>query len=782
MIKSYFKVAWRNLVKSKIYSLINIAGLATGMAVALLIALWVWDELSFNSYYDNHTRLAQVKINQTYKGETYTDETIAVPLGDALRIRHGDFKAVTLVSGNNGSVIAMGDKKISSTGRWVQRDFPGIFTLKMIEGSRGGLTDPSSILIAKSLAISIFGNESALNKTVRIDNKFDVAVAGVYEDMPRNTTFYDTKLLLSWDNKENWLNKQTAWDNHCCQLYVELSGMAKLSKLNASIRSIPTPFIKDWKEEAMLQPLDNVHLYSEFKNGKESGGRIQFVWLFATIGAFVLLLACINFMNLSTARSEKRAKEVGIRKAVGSLRGQLISQFLCESILIAFLALALSIVAIQISIPFFNQLADKRMTIPWSSAWFWVYTLTFTILTGIISGSYPAFYLSAFLPIKVLKGVFRAGRWSSLPRKALVVIQFTVSITLIIGTIIVFQQIQHAKDRPVGYERAGLIAVPLAPDMYGHYDAIRNDLLQTGVVANMAESSQRPTYFQNNNSIEWKGKDPGLVVFFRDVNVTPDFGKTIGWNIKEGRDFSRDFKTDSSSAILNETGVATTGLKNPVGEVIKYNGKSYTIVGVAKDMVTQSPYDKPEPSVFFCDSWMSVITVRINPGIAPKDALAKIKPVFSKYNPSSPFEFKFVDTEYAEKFAGEQRIGSLASVFAILAIFISCLGLFGLASFVAEQRTKEIGIRKVVGASVASLWKMLSKGFVFLVLLSCAIAIPITSLFMNNWLQKYEYRTHISWWVFAATISGAVCITLLTVSFQAIRAAIANPVKSLRTE
>ena len=783
MLKNYFKVAWRNLLRNKVYSFINITGLATGIAVALLVGLWIWDELSFNSYHRNHSQLAQVMLNQSANGQIYTNETIAMPLGEALRTRHrADFKYVSLSSWENEHVLSVGNDKLPASGRWVEPDFPEMFTLDIINGSRDVLKDPSTILIAESTAKALLGKENPINKTVKLDNKLDMKIGGVYKDLPHNSSFYNTKILLPWGNKENWMNSQTSWTNHCGILYVQLSGNADLKTTNERIKNIPTPHVRKVREEIMLHPITKLNLYTEFENGKAVGGRIQFVWLFGIIGVFVLLLACINFMNLSTARSEKRAKEVGIRKTVGSLRKQLIGQFLSESVFFSLLALVLALVLVQLSLPFFNGLADKQMFLLWGSSLFWLLALGFTLFTGIMSGSYPAFYLSRFEPIKVLKGVYKAGRFASIPRKVLVVVQFSVSVVLIIGTIIVFQQIQFAKNRPTGFSRTGLISVPLSEHLYGKYKILRNDLLQTGVVENMAESSQPTSHFSNNNSIEWRGKDPNLEIYFRNVNVTPEFGSTVGWTIKHGRDFSSDYLTDSGAVILNESAVIATGLKEPVGEIIKFNGKDYTVVGIAKDMLTQSPYDPMQPSVFFCDGWMGVITIRLKPGMSEGNVLATIADVFKKYSPDGPFQYKFVDDEYAKKYSNEVRIGNLASFFAILAIFISCLGLFGLASFVAEQRTKEIGIRKVLGATVFNLWKMQSKEFVILVMISCFIAIPIAWYYLNQWLQNYSYRMDISGWIFIAAIAGALLITVLTVSFQAIKAAITNPVESLRTE
>ncbi len=793
MLKNYFKIAWRNMLKSKVYSLINIIGLAIGMTVALLIALWIIDELSFDHYHANHTTLAQVMTTQTFNGETGTGQAVAMPLGNELRSKYAaDFKQVSMASWNFGHILATGDKKISKSGMWVEPMFPVMFSLKMVKGSQQGLSDPSSILLSASVANALFGKEDAMNQLVKLDNKESYKVTGVYEDLPRNTSLYDTRILLSWNKyitTQDWLKgAMTQWGNHSFQLYVQVNGNADMAKVTAKIRNasmIHLDAARDGKEELVLQPMDNWRLHSEFKNGKVVGGRIQFVWLFFIIGVFVLLLACINFMNLSTARSEKRAKEVGIRKTVGSLRGQIIGQFLSESVLVAFMAFVFSIGLVLLLLPFFNGLANKEMFIPWASLPFWLLALAFTFFTGIVSGSYPAFYLSGFEPIKVLKGTFRVGRFASLPRKVLVVIQFTVSIALITGTIIVFRQIQFAKNRPVGYNRDGLITIEMnTPELYGHYEGIRNDLLNTGVVENMAESSSPPTNV-NSNSIgfNWEGKDPGSLPLFGTISVTHDFGKTIHWQIKEGRDFSRDFATDSSAMILNEAAVKLTGLKDIVGKTIKWDTTPHRVVGVINDMVMESPYTPVKPTIFLMNpEWAGTINIRIKPGVPLRTALSKIEHVFKRVNPGSPFDYNFTDEVYAKKFSDEERIGNLATFFAVLAVFISCLGLFGLASFVAEQRTKEIGIRKVLGASIPSIWKMLSKDFVLLVVISCLIAIPVAWYYLHQWLQQYEYRTEISWWVFAFASMGAMVITLLTVSFQAIKAAVANPVKSLRTE
>jgi ABC-type antimicrobial peptide transport system permease subunit len=538
------------------------------------------------------------------------------------------------------------------------------------------------------------------------------------------------------------------------------------------------------KETLMTYPLDRIHLHGDFSFGVPSGGRIQFVWFFTIIGGFVLILACINFMNLSTARSEQRAKEVGIRKTIGSSRGQLIAQFLGESILLSLLAFLMAAVLAYLSLPFFNGIAAKNMHFPADSPAFWVVALGFTIATGIFAGSYPAFYLSAFRPLKVLKGNFRAGRSATLPRQALVTLQFTVSLSLIIGTVIVFRQIQVAKDRPVGYAREGLITVPINTDtLRRHDDALRNELMRTGMITGVAESSLPTTGFDNGNSMEWEGQtNEQKFVNFHNVSITPEFGPTVGWTLLQGRNLSRDFSTDSNSMLINATALKAAGFKNPIGQRVSFYGRPFTIVGVVSDMLANSPYEPIEPTIFLGYGDMGVYTMRIRPDKPVQSALAALEPVFKKFNPASPFIYHFTDDEYAQKFAAETRIGNLAAVFAGLAIFISCLGLFGLASFVAEQRSKEIGVRKVLGAGVFSLWALLSKDFLRLVVLSMFISMPLVFWGMHRWLENYAYRAALSWWIFASAGTGILLITLLTVSFQSLKAALINPVNSLRSE
>jgi ABC-type antimicrobial peptide transport system permease subunit len=660
-----------------------------------------------------------------------------------------------------------------------------MFGFRMVVGNAGATKDPSTIIIAQSLATALFGNGDPVGKSVKVDNTLDYRIGGVYTDLPKNTTFSGLQVVLPWDNAANGGRRDnTDWEDHNSHLYVELAPGVTAEQATARIKDLPTPFFKEYHEEALLYPLDKAYLYEQFAFNKPDGGRITMVWLFGIIGAFVLLLACINFMNLATARSEKRAKEVGIRKTIGSLRGQLITQFLSESILLAVIALGFALLLAQVFLPFFNGLAAKQMSIPWTSPLFITAMLGFTIFTGVLAGSYPAFYLSAFQPVKVLKGKLQIGRLASLPRQMLVVVQFTVSLVLIIGTTIVFRQILFTKDRPTGYNRDGLFTVHMnTPDINTHYEALRAELIQQGLAANVGVSDMTPTSFQDLHFLDWSGKRPDQnTIGFNNVNITSDYGKTIGWTITRGRDLSRDFPTDSNAAILNEKAVRSIGFKDPIGQVVKLFGKPYTVVGVCADMVNNDPYDTAENAIFVGGGSTDEMIVKIKPGNDPHKALAAMGPVFKKYNPSSPFIYTFVDEAYAAKFEGEERIGNLAAVFTALAIFVSCLGLFGLAAFVAEKRTKEIGVRKVLGASLANLWSLLSKEFLKLTGISILIAIPLAYYGMSHWLKGYLYHAPLSWWIFASAGAGIIVITMLTVSYQSLKAALMNPVKSLRSE
>lgn len=797
MIKNYFKIAWRNLIRNKVYSTINILGLSIGMAVALLIALWIWDEVDFNKDFTNYDRLVRVMQNSTHGNNTSTQFNNPIPLAGELRTKYAsDFRKVMLASWNYSRVLSIGDKKISKSGMFAEPEVLDMFSAKMLKGSHASLNDPSSIVLSRSTARAIFGDEDPIGQVLKIDNLSSLSVTGVYEDFPVNSDFNEVTFLMPWKNYEatqGWVKSSvSAWNSNSFQLFALLADNAEVGKVAAKVKGALTGHERKDKPEVLLQPMSKWHLYAEFKNGKNVGGAIQFVWMFGIIGIFVLLLACINFMNLSTARSEKRAKEVGIRKAVGSLRRQLILQFLGESVLIALLAFLLSLLLVQLSLPWFNQVAGKQMSIFWSSTVFWSLAIGFTLFTGLIAGSYPSFYLSSFSSVKVLKGTFKAGRFSSVPRKVLVVLQFTVSVSLIIGTLIVFQQIKFARNRPIGYTREGLITVDMnIPDLEKQYGILQQDLRESGAISYMAESGSPTTgVWANQSGFEWSGKDPNLNPRFAVIPVTFDFGKTVGWQFTDGRDFSSEYASDSAGVVLNEAAVKYMGFKTPVGETVKYlysdrSDKNLRVLGVIRDMVMESPFDPVKPTIFMMDysaAGFNVITIRINPVLGTGDAIPKIETVFKKHYPGLIFNYNFNDEVYANKFRSEVRVGKLSAFFAIFAIFISCLGLFGLASFMAEQRTKEIGIRKVLGATVMQLWSVLSKEFLVLVFLSFFIAIPGSYYVMKNWLQHYDYRTAIPIWIFFSTGAIAVLITLVTVSFQAVRAALTNPVKSLRTE
>ena len=795
MFKNYLKVAWRYLLNNKTHSLINIAGLSVGMAVTILIGLWIWEELSYDHYHKNHDRIAQVFQSQTFNGKISTGRAVPMPLGEELRRSFkGDFRYVVMSSLNSKHVLNIDDKNITRKGCFMEEDGPALFTLNMLRGTRAGLKDPSSMLVSQATAMALFGDADPVNKVVKLDNKESFRVVGVYEDLPDNTTLNSLSFIASWNNFINISDEKrlTDWNNNSYLTFVQVADQADMAAISEKIRHIKSNMVSGTPEAKsqpalLLHPMNKWHLYSEFTNGIITGGNIEYVWLFAIIGSFILLLACINFMNLSTARSEKRAREVGIRKAIGSVRTQLIFQFFCESTLVALLAFALSILLVLLILPFFNGIANKKMSILWGNPGFWLIGIGFSLFTGLLAGSYPALYLSSFRPIKVLKGIFKTGHNAAIPRRVLVVLQFAVSVILIICTIVVFNQIQFGMKRPVGYSRDGLIAIEMVQnDLYKHFESVRNDLLRSGKVAEVALSTSATTKVNNyNNSIDWNGKDPAMTVRFATVGVTGGYGKTVGWQFVDGRDFSPSFPTDSSGVVLNEAAVQYMGLKNPVGQLIKWGDEPLHVIGVIRNMIMESPYEPVTPTIFnlrgkYFDG--DYVNIRISPDVSTTSALGTIASVCKNYAPSMPFEFKFADEEYARKFNDEERTGKLASFFAILAIFISCLGLFGMSAFIAEQRIREIGIRKVLGASVLNLWSLLSKEFLVLVTISLLIAVPLSYYFMHNWLLNYQYRSGLPWWIFVTTAAASLLITLLTVSFQSIKAAITNPVKSLRAE
>lgn len=799
MFKNYLKIAWRNLKKNKGYSTINIGGLALGMAVTLIIGLWIQDELTHNSYFKNKDRIAQVFQSQTFNGQIGTGPAIPRPLETAFRDGYADnFEHLVMSSWTTSQYLKYKEISLSRTGNFMQAEAPEMLDLTILKGEKDGLREINSIMLSESAAEALFGKEDPIGKIIEVNSQYDMMVTSVYEDIPANNSFHDTQFVMPWEKyitTQEWVkNAIEFWGNNSFQMFVQIADNTSMEQVTANIRDVKKNADEDNAEfnpQLFLFPMTEWYLRGNFENGKQVGGRIKYVWLFGIIGAFVLLLACINFMNLSTARSEKRSKEVGIRKSIGSQRNQLIYQFLSESFLVVLFAFLLSIALVLLSLNGFNELARKEIEFPWANSSFWIVSIVFIAFTALLAGSYPALYLSSFRPVDVLKGTFKAGRYAGLPRKILVVLQFTVSVAFIIGTVIVMQQINHAKNRPIGYDKEGLVQIPtFSQDFEGKYDLMRNEFLATGAVVEMSSSSSPTTrIWSNRNGFDWEGKPEGFQEDLAWTEVSWEYAKSLDLKIVQGRDFSREFASDSNAVLLNQTAVKYMGITDPIGKFLKDNDEDdpdppLRIIGVVEDMIAQSPYEPVKQGVYVFDKNGngSFYNLRLNPKQSANQSIATIERVFRTHFPNIPFHYDFVDDEYGEKFAAEERIGSLSAIFTALAILISCLGLFGLTSFVAEQRTKEIGVRKVLGASVFNVWNMLSKDFLKLVSISSFIAIPISYYVMNGWLQEYPYRVILEWWIFALAVIGALAITILTVSFIAIRAANANPVNSLRTE
>jgi ABC-type antimicrobial peptide transport system permease subunit len=794
MIKNYLKIAWRNMLNNKGYSALNIIGLAAGMAVALIIALWVSNEYSYDKFLPGYKQLYQVELNFTdpHEGE-HTQQAVSLPIADVLRKEYPEVKYAAESDWMGQHDLLVGNKKLYMNGAAIGSDFLKMFQYPLVRGSiNSALKDAYSIVLTESTAKALFGDADPMEKTVRIDNTHDVKVTGIMKDVPKNSTLQFNYLLpFSYkEQTEDWMkNARTTYYNNSFQLFVQLRSDANYAQLAPKIKNLVyknAPLMRPAKPVVLFHPVKYWHLYSEFKNGKETGGFIDYVRMFSIIGILVLLIACINFMNLSTARSEKRAREVGVRKAIGSQRKDLIFQFLTESILITFLSFLLSILFVQLALPSFNTLTGDSIGIPYGNVIFWIIMLLYVLLTGLLAGSRPAFYLSSFNPVKVLKGSIQVGKAAALPRKILVVLQFTCSITLIISTVIVYQQVQYAKNRPTGYSSARLMMTDMSGDLSNNYDALKNDLLQTGMVESVAKASSPLTGIYMHTGIEkWPGQSAGeLGINVGGISASDNYFKTVGMKLILGHDFSTDWNADTSNVIINEAAVKRMGLKNPLNQLITYDNIKgpARIIGVVKDALMESPFTPVEPAVFNHGRGGNFVIYRLSANANTHDAIEKITKLFNTYNPAYPYIYQFVDEEYNRKFNLELLVGKLAGIFAGLAIFISCLGLFGLAAYVAEQRTKEIGIRKVLGASISQVWLLLSRDFIVLVMISCIMASPVALYFLHGWLQKYDYRISIGPGVFVLSAMVAMIITLITISFQAIKAALTNPVRSLRSE
>ena len=785
MLKNYIKTGFRNLWTNKGYSLLNIGGLAIGIACAGLIFLWVEDELTFNHYFSNRDNLYKVKDRQTYDGTTFTFDATPGPFAQGIKAEIPGIKNTARTTWGNSVLFSLNDKTIYEQGLYVDSPFLKMFQLRFVKGTAAGaFAQLHSIVISEKMANSFFGTTNVIGKTLKIDNKQDYVISGVIKDLPENVSFKFNWLssFKIYEDQNQWLK---GWGNNAVVTYVETEPKADIASINKKLYSYIQTKVKEASARMSIYPMNRWRMYDNFDNGKEIPGRIKYVHLFSLIAWIILIIACINFMNLSTARSEQRAKEVGVKKVMGAGKMKLISQFIGESVFTSLLSALLALGIIYLSLPAFNSLVEKQLTVNVSNPYYIIALLSIALICGLIAGSYPAFYLSSFKPVYVLKGIkIKSNSSAGLIRKGLVILQFSISIILIISTIIIYQQISHVKDRDLGYNKSNLIYMYIQGKMKQNFDVIKNDLKATGIVQNASLSNDQVLQLgSNTGDFAWEGKDASKQVLITIEGVSPEYNSTMGMHLKEGRDFYADGKTDSNNIIINESLAKIINNKNIIGSIITDGNSKYTVVGVINDFVYNDMYAPAAPLILFSDiSNCNVLSIRLKTGAQLPVALSKIETVIKNNNPGYPFDYSFVDQQFDKLFKTETLIGKLAGVFSILAIFISCLGLFGLAAFTAEKRTKEIGIRKVLGASVKGLAGLLSKDFLLLVAISCIIAFPVAWWMMSDWLNGYSYHINISWIVFAAAGILALLIALVTVSFQAIKAAIANPVKSLRTE
>jgi len=789
MIKNYFKTALRSFWKNKSFSALNIVGLTIGMAGALLIFTWIQNELSYDQFHTNKDTLYKVWNRSVPSGNNTIgswDITTAA-IGPALQQQFPEVKAFTRVYWPTDRLFNYGDKGITATGLDVDKPFLTMFSFPLLQGDLNhALDDVKGIVLTQMLAKKIFGSADPMDKMVKINNKDTYKVTGIMQDLPNNTQF-DFEYLVSLSGREQTKIDEALWNTNSYNTYIQLKEGVNAEQFDKKIENIILQHDPATGEQIFLHPINKWRLYSNFENGKIAGGRIETVRLMFFIACIILLIACINFMNMSTARSEKRAKEVGVRKVIGANRSALIGQFLTESLLVTAIAGVFALMVVQFFLPAFNQLTDKRLFIDYANPVLWFSFIGFIIITGLMAGSYPAFFLSAFKPIKVLKGTFKSPDAFLAPRKLLVVIQFSVAIILIVSTLIIYKQVEYVQARDNGYERNNLVEHSINGDIDKNYELIKNELINSGAVTSVSKTSLSITIDGSQTSgLEWGDMDQShKYITFSQFATTGDFVKTMGLTLLEGRDINlAEYASDSTAVVINETAAKILGFKNPIGENILYGGKPITIVGVIKDFIIGSPYQPVGPILVFGSKtwWYNTINFRLNANNSVAKDLETAERIFKKYNSAYPFQYKFVDEGYNEKFKDEVRTGTLAAVFAGLTIIISCLGLFGLAAYMAESRSKEIGIRKVLGASVVSILQLLTKEFVILVFIAIVIATPIGWYAMNKWLQDFSYHINISWIMFASAGLLAIVIAVLTVSSQALKTALINPVKSIRTE
>ena len=788
MFKNYLKIAWRSIVKNKLYSAINIGGLGVGMAVSFMLLLYVYNEFTYDGFHENKDRLYKVMRNQPSNGVINTGDATPVQVAGALQKDYPEVEYAARSNWPYDQLFNYKNKPLKVNTFAADEAFLNMFTLDFVKGNKkDAFKDMSSVIMSESAVKALFGDADPIGQTVKLNGSRLVKVSAVYKDLPRNSTFR-FNAMIPWKLYEadnGWI-RTSGWGNYSFVTYVMLKPGANVDKLNPELKKLIGRYDDHNKENQLfLFPFAKWHLHSDFKNGVNTGGAIEYVRLFLFLAIGILLIACINFMNLSTARSERRSREVGIRKVVGARRIAIIQQFLGESTLTAILSLILALVLMTLTLIYFNEIIHKQLIIPYSNPWAWAAAIAVTLTTGLLAGSYPALFLSSFKPIKVLKGTNKAGKTTLHSRQVLVIVQFVFATCLILSSILIYKQINYIKDRPVGYVQNGLIELSLDGNLYKEYENFRTDIINAGAAVDAAETSGS---IANNGSsswgIKWAGQLPGEDKIPIDQIVTSfNFISTYKLELVKGRDYIPGRMADSLSLIMNESAVKLMRLKEPLGQIVRWQGRNCTVVGVVKDFVWGSPYEPVKPAIIgFDKGWANSLGVRLNPKASISKSLATIGNIYKKYNPEYPFEYRFVDENFGGKFANEKLLGTLSSSFTVLAIIISCLGLFGLASFSAEQRKKEISIRKVLGASISSLWFNLSKEFLILVTISFLIGSAISWYYMDQWLQHYTYRTGISIWVFLATIAISLLVCMVTVSWQAIKAALSNPVKSLKNE